>query len=148
MDRNIPSPANPLNGYSPKANLFFPAKSGKERALLYPDLLAGGEGLTQRRRDSLRNAEKGERKCSSPPRCSAPSASLRLCVKASLSSVAALPRCVLCALCGLPSGPVEVFLDHSRQAGEQAVALADVRRAVHDGQRFRFQVGHPARLSF
>src|ERR1035441_8584414 len=38
---------------------------------------AGGEELTQRRRDSLRNAEKGEGRGSSPLRSSAPSASLR-----------------------------------------------------------------------
>ena len=61
-------------GALPKRLAGYPAAAS---TLLHPDLLAGCEELTQRRRDSLRNAEKGERKCSSPPRSSAPSASLR-----------------------------------------------------------------------
>src|ERR1035441_9140778 len=50
---------------------------GGDFVLLYSNLLAGGEELTQRRGDSLRNAEKVERRSSSPLRSSAPSASPR-----------------------------------------------------------------------
>src|ERR1017187_2452717 len=64
--------------------------NGGDFVLLYSNLLAGCEELTQRRRDSLRNAEKREGRRSSPLRSSAPSASLRLCVKADLISVARL----------------------------------------------------------
>ena len=36
---------------------------------------------------------------------------------------------------------VEGFLDHSRQAYEQAIAFAAVGRSVHDGQSFRPEIG-------
>src|ERR1017187_1609524 len=42
------------------------------------------------------------------------------------------------------SGLIEHLLDHSGQAREQPVALADIGRAVHDRQRFRFQSGQGA----
>ena len=46
-------------------------------ALLYPDLLARCEGSNAETQRARRDAENGERKSSSPLRCSAPSASLR-----------------------------------------------------------------------
>jgi len=46
------------------------------------------------------------------------------------------------------SGLIEFFFDHSGQVGEQPVALADVGRTVHDGQRFRFEIGQRAQDSF
>jgi hypothetical protein len=36
---------------------------------------------------------------------------------------------------------VEGFLDYPRQVAEQAIAFAAVRRSVHDGKSFRFEIG-------
>jgi hypothetical protein len=98
-DKNVRAPALPVLCSQLASNLdYWNAEKGQSQpledlslngdwiegailalfsAMLYPDSLVGGEELTQIRRDSLRNAEEEERKCSSPPRCSAPSASLR-----------------------------------------------------------------------
>ena len=43
---------------------------------------------------------------------------------------------------------VEGFLDHSRQAYEQAIAFAAVGRSVHDGQSFRFEIGQRTENAF
>jgi hypothetical protein len=43
---------------------------------------------------------------------------------------------------------VEGFLDHSRQADEQAIAFAAVGRSVHDGQSFRFEIGQRTENAF
>src|ERR1035438_7711658 len=85
MDRNIPSLANPVNGCSPKANLFFPAESGKKRVLLYPDLLAGCEGFNA---EAQRFAE-SRREVFFSAFLRVP---LRLCVKTGLASRLRLGR--------------------------------------------------------
>jgi hypothetical protein len=41
-------------------------------------------------------------------------------------------------------GLIEAFLEHSGQVREQPAALTGVGRAVHDSERFRFQLGQRA----
>src|SRR5450759_3301339 len=43
MGRRIPNGTRAVNGCSPKANIFFPAQSGKKRAGLYVNILAPRE---------------------------------------------------------------------------------------------------------
>jgi len=47
-----------------------------------------------------------------------------------------------------PSGAIEGFLDHPGQASVQPLGWAGLGGAVHDGQRFRFQVGERAQDPF
>ena len=43
---------------------------------------------------------------------------------------------------------VEGFLDHSRQGDKQTIAFAVVRRSVHDGQSFWFEIGQRPENAF